>query len=415
MPAPTRSLTPADVHDHVRRHCFLPGPGDRPGRVGIELELLTMAAGDPGRRPEPIDLLHAVDGLSLPEGARITLEPGGQVEVSSRPYEDAAAAIDATATDLVALQEGLASAGIATAALGLDPYRAHRRIVDGPRYDAMEAYFDGDGGAGMAMMCATASVQVNLDLGDAAALPRRWRLAHALGPVLVAAFANSPLAAGRPTGARSSRQQIWAVLDRTRSAPALSGLPPADAWARYALAARVMLVRASPDRYHPVRADLTLARWMAEGHELGYPTTDDLAYHLTTLFPPVRAKGWLELRMIDAVPDPWWRVAVAVSSALLDDPEAFAVAERTCRPVADCWPEAAAHGLAHPALASAARTCFAAAIEALPRLGIDCETTAVVEGFADRYVARGRSPADDVLDAWTSGSPSFTLERAGRT
>jgi glutamate--cysteine ligase len=254
------------------------------------------------------------------------------------------------------------------------------------------------------MMCGTASVQVNLDLGDGAMLPRRWRLAHALGPVLVAAFAHSPLAAGRPTGSRSSRQRIWSLLDPTRSAPVVSTLPPADAWARYALAARVMLIRAAEDRYQAVRHDLSFARWMAEGHELGYPTTDDFAYHLTTLFPPVRPKGWLELRMIDAVPDPWWEVAGAVTTALLDDPTAFDTAERACGPVAACWGEAADHALGHPGLASAARTCFAGALEAMPRLGVDPATIAATEAFVARYVDRGRCPADDALDAWMAGA-----------
>ena len=393
MPAPTRSLTPADVHDHVRHHCLT--PGDRPGRVGIEIEQLTLVTGDPYRRPECADLVRAVHGLP-----RVTLEPGGQVELSSRAQAGASAAIEATAGELAALRARLDAEGIGTAAVGLDPSRPAQRIVSAPRYDAMEAYFDGDGGAGVALMCATASVQVNLELGDTEMLPRRWRLAHALGPVLVAAFANSPLAADRPTGARSSRQQVWAAIDRTRSAPALSSLPPADAWARYALAARVMLVRSSPDRYHPVGHDLSFARWIAEGHECGYPTLDDFDYHLTTLFPPVRPKGWLELRMIDAVPDPWWRVAVAVTTALLDDPVAFDVAERTCGPVAGCWAEAASHGLGHPALASAARTCFAAALDALPRLGLDRHTVLATETFADRYVGRGRCPGDDLVDAW---------------
>jgi glutamate--cysteine ligase len=398
MPAPTRSLTPADVHDHVRRHCF--SPGEPSGRVGVELELLTMTVDDPAVVPPTADLVEAIGSVVLPESGRLTLEPGGQVELSSLPHAGPSAAIRATADDLGALRTALRSSGVATAALGLDPARPHRRIVRAPRYEAMEAYFDGDGGAGLAMMCATASLQVNVDLGDVTALPRRWRLAHALGPVLVACFANSPLCAGRPTGALSSRQQIWAALDPTRSAPALSVLSPADAWARYALAARVMLVRGVHDRYEPVRRDLSFARWMAEGHELGYPTLDDFAYHLTTLFPPVRPKGWLELRMIDAVPDPWWQVAVAVTTALLDDAEAFDGAERSCRPVADCWADAAAHGLGHPRLASAARTCLAAALDAMPRLGVDGVTVAATEAFVDRYVERGRSPADDVLDAW---------------
>jgi glutamate--cysteine ligase len=407
MPAATRSLTPADVHDHVRRHCFAPlGP---PGRVGVELELLTLASDDPRRRPSPTALLDAVAGPPLPDGGRLTLEPGGQIELSSRTYDGPLAAIRAASADLGVLRSRLGAAAVATAAVGLDPSRPPRRIPVSPRYEAMEAYFEGDGGAGLAMMCATASLQVNLDLGDADMVVRRWRLAHALGPVLVAAFANSPVAAGRPTGACSSRQQIWAALDRTRSAPALSPLPPADAWARYAMAARVMLVRTGDERYRAVGDDLPFARWMAEGHELGYPTLDDFAYHLTTLFPPVRPKGWLELRMIDTVPDPWWQVAVAVTAALLDDPVALEVAERTCGPVAGCWAEAAGHGLGHPGLASAARTCFAAALGALPRLGLDRDTIAAAEAFVDRYVDRGRSPGDDLLEAW-----GFAPATAGR-
>ena len=406
MPAPTRSLTPVDVHDHVRNHCL--SPGDQPALVGVELELLTMVTGEPAQRPPAADLMAATADLCLPAGGRVTLEPGGQVELSSSPMPGAAAAIAAVTSDLCVLTDRLGAAGMTTAAVGLDPVRPHRRIVRGPRYDAMEAYFEGDGGAGLAMMCGTASVQVNVDLGDAATLPRRWRLAHALGPVLAAAFANSPLAAGRRTGARSSRQQIWGVLDPSRSAPAVSVLSPADSWARYAMAARVMVVRMEADRYAAVDGGLTFSRWMAEGHELGYPTVEDLAYHLTTLFPPVRPKGWLELRMIDAVPDPWWQVAVAVTTALLDDPAAFHTAERTCRPVAGCWAEAAGHGLGHPALASAARTCFAAAIKAMPRLGVERGTVAATEAFVDRYVERGRSPADDVLHAWNlaaAGAP----------
>src|SRR5215210_7560531 len=90
VPAPTRSLTLADIHDHVRRHCFTPaGP---PGRVGVELELLTMTAGDPSHRPDPDDLFTIVDHLDVPGGGRVTVEPGGQVELSSRPHARVAAA-----------------------------------------------------------------------------------------------------------------------------------------------------------------------------------------------------------------------------------------------------------------------------------------------------------------------------------
>ena len=157
-----------------------------------------MTAGDPSRRPDPDDLFSVVDHLDVPGGGRLTVEPGGQVELSSRPHAGAGPAIEATAAGVEGLRSALDAAGVHTSALGLDPARPNRRIVSSPRYDAMEAYFEGDGGAGLSMMCATASVQVNLDLGDPADLVRRWRVAHTLGPVLVAAFANSPLAVGRP-------------------------------------------------------------------------------------------------------------------------------------------------------------------------------------------------------------------------
>lgn len=403
MPAPTRSLTAAHVHQFIREHCFKPG---FEGWVGVELELLTMPSSDPLVRPELDNLLAALATVEPPESSRITLEPGGQVELSSRPCPGPATAVAAMTTDLDALRAGLGAGGITTGAVGLDFLRPHQRIVQGGRYEAMERYFDAAGDtAGRAMMCATASTQVNLDLGEEDVLNRRWRLAHALGPVLIASFANSPLAGGRRTGAKSSRQQIWTTLDPSRSAPVLAdhgpqSLGPAEAWARYAMGARVMLVRSSSDQFHAVGRNLTFAAWMANGHDLGYPTLDDFAYHLSTLFPPVRPKGWLELRMIDALPDPWWQVAMAVTAALLDDPAALELAERTCRPVAGLWHEAAAHGLTHPGLASSARSCFAAAIEALPRLGVEGELLTSTAEYADRYVDRCRTPGDDLLEAW---------------
>ncbi len=138
---------------------------------------------------------------------------------------------------------------------------------------------------------------------------------------------------------------------------------------------------------------------MEEGHELGYPTVEDFAYHLTTLFPPVRPRGWFELRMIDALPSPWWRVAVAVTTALLDDEEA----SDTAAAIIDEGRRlrgAASHGLAHPELARHARGCFEAALSALPRLGADVTTIAATASFFERFVARGRCPADDLLDGW---------------
>jgi glutamate--cysteine ligase len=186
---------------------------------------------------------------------------------------------------------------------------------------------------------------------------------------------------------------------------------PEEEWLDYALAARVMMIRAAPDRFVPVdgrrgpersTADvLTFAAWLERGHELGWPALDDFEYHLTTLFPPVRPRGWLELRMLDSLPDPWWRVAAAVAAALLDDADAGAAAlEAVGAPsagagVADHWRSAARHGLADPALRAAAQRVFPAALAGLGRLGADRATVAAAEEFHERFVARGRCPADE--------------------
>jgi glutamate--cysteine ligase len=268
----------------------------------------------------------------------------------------------------------------------------------------MERFFDADGDDGRRMMCTTAAVQVNLDLGTGGEAARRWRLAHVVGPTLAAAFANSPVAVGRETGWRSTRLATWWAIDATRTSP-VGGDSPAEAWADYALSARVMLVRRDDGRFVPQTGSLRLIDWIRQGHELGHPTEDDVDYHLTTLFPPVRPRGWLEIRVIDALPDPWWRVAAAITTALVDHEEAAATAAEAAVGAAGLWREAARDGLEHPALADAAQRCFVAALTALPDLDVDADTQTACAAFLDRYTARRRCPADDVLDAWRAGTP----------
>ncbi|MGH9285147.1 MAG: glutamate-cysteine ligase family protein, partial [Acidimicrobiales bacterium] len=378
-------------------------------RIGLEIEWLTYPAGDRGRRASPDQLAAALQALAAdaPYG-RVTFEPGGQVELSSAPAPTLAEAHAAVQAGAGAIRRALARAGCGIESAAFDAERPPQRVLDAPRYSAMEAYFDRRGDAGRQMMCNTASIQVNLDLGGPEAAAR-WRRAHALGPVLSAAFANSPLRMGRPTGFRSTRAAVWRAIDRTRTAPASgwgAGGDPAGDWAAYALAARVMLVRATPERFVALDRPLPFAGWIRQGHELGWPTADDLAYHLTTLFPPVRPKGWLEIRFIDALPDPWWRVASAVTAALVVDAEAAAAADRAVAATTTMGEVAAVSGLGHPGLARAARACFDAALAALPRLGADPATVDASAAYHDLFVARGRTPADDLLDQWCRRAPA---------
>jgi glutamate--cysteine ligase len=300
-------------------------------------------------------------------------------------------------SDMVAVERALSTDGLTLVGEGMDPGRTPQRVLHTPRYAAMEAYFDGDGPDGKRMMASTAALQANVGLGDGdGSAQERWLLAHAIGPTLVATFANSPIRAGRATGWKSSRLATWWQIDPTRTAPVALGGGVA-AWATYALNARVMFIRESADRYVSLERPLTFARWMIEGHELGYPTVDDLDYHLTTLFPPVRPRGWLEFRYLDALPDPWWRVAATVVAALLLDDAAKAAAFRATEGTEDLWLAAARWGLEHPALATAALESVEAAVEAAPRVGADAASIAALASYHDRYVARGRCPADDRL------------------
>ena len=420
--------------EHIHGICLKTGP---PQRVGVELEWLVRDARDPSlpvpaeriaaavaafganggtggpasASAEPALPTSATPGV-LPSGGLLTTEPGGQLELSSLPAGSLAECVRATAAGLAALRAAAADAGLELAGLGLDPFRPPRRVLDLPRYAAMEAFFDRDGPWGRQMMCGTASVQVSLDAGDNGDGPTgyrwRWRLLHAIGPVLVAAFANSPLREGWPSGWKSSRQQVWALMDPGRTRPpaltADADLPAA--WAAYALDAQVMCVPSDGPGDWTAPSGLRLRDWVrgSDGSRaLRAPTEEDLTYHLSTLFPPVRPRGHFELRMIDAQPGDGWVVPLAVVSALLSDARASEAAMAAAGRLPDGngedpWLRAARLGPADPRIARASRDCFAAARDALARQEAPGAILAALDAFIERYVSKDRCPADDLLE-----------------
>ncbi|MFG2848588.1 ergothioneine biosynthesis glutamate--cysteine ligase EgtA [Kitasatospora sp. NPDC048296] len=407
-------LTEAQAEAYVRGVCFKTGP---PGRVGIELEWLVHDLADPTAAVPAARLDAALDAVrsagGLPHGSALTVEPGGQLELSSPTAATLADGVHATATDLGALRRALADAGLALAGRGLEPHRDPARILEHPRYRAMEQHFNEVGPWGRMMMRSTASVQLNLDSGDdtdkITGYRRRWTLAHRLGPVLVAAFANSPLRRGRPTGWRSTRQWIWANADPARTRPPEPGPDPREAWTRYALDAPVMCLRRTPPGSWNAPPGLGFRDWLRGAPAERGPTLEDLDYHLTTLFPPVRPRGWLELRMIDAQQGEGWIVPTALAATLLDDPAAAEAAwEATAplcpggapQPSAEVWLRAARLGAADPELGKAALACFTAALAALADTGADRDRQLgrALHAFAVRYTERGRCPADDLLE-----------------
>jgi glutamate--cysteine ligase len=405
--------------------CFKTGP---PVLVGAELEWLVSDVNDPSL-PVPFDVVcRILDGLretgKMRGAGRLTMEPGGQVELSSAPAVGLADCVAAASGDLLVLREAFGAQGLILAGRGIDPFRPARRVLDLPRYAAMEEYFDRGGPWGRLMMCSTASVQVCVDAGldDDGPLgyPFRWRLLHALGPVLVAAFANSPVRRGRPTGWKCTRQLVWSRLDPGRTnapagaEPGLAGPrrdPRAD-WTRYALDAGVLCLRQPDGEPWRVPASLSLREWLRAPGPAAQPrpTADDVTYHLSTLFPPVRARGHLEVRFIDAQPGDGWIVPVALVAALTGDPvaadAAMCAAEPAWRPAAghrNPWLRAARLGPADRELARAATGCFEIADAALARMDAPRHIRRAVTEFADRYPMRGRCPADDLLAAVDSG------------
>jgi glutamate--cysteine ligase len=393
----TKLTSANDAASRIGDACLTDGPV---GLVGLEVEAHCFDLADPGRRPGWDELTEVIAGIGpLPGGSLITVEPGGAVELSGPPADSVLPAITAMTTDRAVLRSAFADAGLGLVLLGADPLRPAKRINPGDRYQAMEKFFVASqtGAAGAAMMTSTASVQVNLEAGPQADWASRVRLAHALGPTMVAIAANSPLLAGKFTGWRSSRQWVWSRLDSARCGPILGadGDDPASDWARYAMKAPVMLVHPTPEMDAvPVTDWVPFADW-ADGRILlgdRSPTLADLDYHLTTLFPPVRPRRFLEIRYLDSVPDADWPALVFTLATLLDDPVAAAIAAEATEPVAMAWDRAAQTGLGDRRLHEAATRCVRAAAERAP---VELEES--MQRLM-RSVEQGRCPADDFSD-----------------
>jgi glutamate--cysteine ligase len=158
---------------------------------------------------------------------------------------------------------------------------------------------------------------------------------------------------------------------------------------------------------------LTMRDWVRggaiDGARLRPPTTADLSYHLSTLFPPVRPRGHFELRMIDAQPGDGWVVPAAVTSALLGDERAGDAAmaaadqirEDAVQADGEPWLTAARYGPADRRLAQASRECFGAARTALAGHDTPPAILTAVDDFIERYVSKDRCPADDLLEEVT--------------
>ncbi|CAM03097.1 glutamate--cysteine ligase [Saccharopolyspora erythraea NRRL 2338] len=387
----SRLRTRAEAEAYVATVCFKTGP---PRLHGIELEWTVHHDDDPSRPLDPEVLIsalgpHAPPSLvpgsphrPLPNGSSLTVEPGGQVEVSSLPSPSVRSLFDVVAADADHLRRLLRPSGLSLGEQGTDPWRHPRRVLQVPRYAAMESAFDRIGIDGRLMMCSTAGVQVCLDAGEPHRIAPRWAALHALGPVMLATFANSPKLFGHDTGWLSTRTRAVLRTDPPRTRPGPVSPDPATGWARRMLdTALVCLRRDGVDWTVP--GGISFAEWIS-GALAGPPTMDDLDYHMSTVFPPVRARGYLEVRYLDAQPGDDWMLPAAALIALFEAESTVDEVLRLTARTPGRWMHAARHGLADPVLASTAEAVFGLALRRMDH--VDCPPD--LPGRLSAHVAR---------------------------
>ena len=249
---------------------------------------------------------HAI-GLADAEGmGAISLEPGGQFELSGAPL----ATVHETERELKDHFERLhavaAPLGIGFLGLGHSPTwsRAETPVMPKRRYDIMRAYMPKVGSRGLDMMLRTSTVQVNLDFSSEADMVRKLRVSLALQPVAAALFANSPFTEGRPNGFLTMRSEIWRDTDNQRAGMlpfAFEAGMGFERYVDYALDVPMYFVKRGAT-YHDVAG--ASFRHLLGGELNSLPreraTMSDWANHLSTLFPEVRLKRYLEMRGADA-------------------------------------------------------------------------------------------------------------------
>ncbi|MCU1682959.1 MAG: gshA [Amycolatopsis sp.] len=370
---------------YVASVCFKHGP---PRLLGVELEFIVHYADDPRRPLNPDDLAAALGDHTprtlrpespaepLPGGSPMSLEPGCQVEISALPQPSLRELVEVVSADLAYLTDRLAGHGLRLGEHGIDAFRPPVRRLQTERYAAMERRFAPIGDGGITMMAATAGLQICLDAGEADQVAARWAAVHAAGPPLLAAFANSRRHAGRDTGYASAR---WLAVMRTehvRTFAASASPDPAADWAERILDTPLMVLPRQRPQPWDAPEGVSFADWIAGRGAAGLldpPTEDDLAYHLTTMFTPVRPQGYLEVRYLDAQPGQQWLEPTALLTALLARPSTVDSLLEVCEPVADRWECAAKFGLDDPEIAAAARKVIDLACAELGTVGLPRE------------------------------------------
>jgi len=396
--------------DDVRQRLFSPTKSPHPLAIGLELELIPVHRSDnaralatKGERTSTAEVLSRLgqrEGWSeqsnggdppswkLSDGASISFEPGGQIEISTAPQPTASAAIDSTQSLVAMMRDAMSNAGIDLIARGVDPYNGIGAVplqLNRDRYTGMTRYFDSIGSSGEQMMRQTAALQMNVERGEDPL--SRWRLLNGLAPFVVATFANSREYAGGPTQWASYRAHLWRTLDQSRTGMIYEEAAPIERYLAFALDATAMRARAD-GTYRAFR------EWIND------PETDKeyWLFHLSTLFPEVRAKEFFELRSADSIdPDALAAPVVFITGLLYDGETARSAADLIGAPTEKLLERAGRLGLTDPEIGETASGLMALALDGARRLGGDYlrpeHLTTAQEWFARRIAERDSTNA----------------------
>jgi glutamate--cysteine ligase len=262
---------------------------------------------------EPIVEAGNIIGLfDVTGGGAISLEPGGQFELSGAPVETVHQTCSELMAHLAQVKEVARPLGIGFLGLGMTPTWSRAQIPMMPkgRYRIMTAYMPKVGKLGLDMMYRTCTVQTNIDYSSESDMVKKLRVSLALQPVATAMFANSPFTEGKPNGFLSFRSEIWRDTDSDRSGMLPWAFEPGMGFERYvdyALGVPMYFVKRG-ERYIDVAGqsfrDLMAGR--LEGLPGEHATISDWVNHVSTIFPEVRLKRYLEMRGADG--GPWRRL-----------------------------------------------------------------------------------------------------------
>lgn len=350
--------------------------------------------------------------------ANVTLEPGGQLELSGAPAIDIHSIATEQSGHMRELRYVSHKLGVRWLGIGFHPFarRDELHFVPKERYHTMREYFPKRGKYGIDMMLRTCTVQANLDYVSEADAMRKMRLSLAIAPVTTAMFANSPFVEGKPFGGVTMRGRVWLDVDAARTGllPALwkKGASFAD-YASWALKAPMFVIHRGDD-FVP-NSEQTFEEFLAHGKNGLRATQADWRLHLNTLFPEVRLKRTIEIRSADSQGPALVCALPALYAGLLyeagstDELEAL-VESWTLEEVDALRSEVWQHGL-RTRFRGAPLANVAASLIDIARRGLSHRARKDAAGRDESIyleplaslVSRGMTPADALLEA--AGSP----------